>query len=192
MRQTAVRPNLDPKSGDSPNACPPAASYRVSHWAACACGTRITSGSPALRGQMPTEWPGLRGASLTTPHGNPTPGHIGTFPPGRSSSDYWRTWRQSESGQIFERPTARGRDSDAADLDRLSACPDKLPPCCRVSFPHKEKEHRTRKSTSKHDRLGDAVHAGTGEQDESAPLLGTNPTLPTGGVGRRFFGVRRV
>src|SRR5712671_6609205 len=29
--------------------------------------TRITSGAPALRGQMPVKEPGLRGASLTTP-----------------------------------------------------------------------------------------------------------------------------
>jgi hypothetical protein len=53
----------------------------------------------------------------------------------------------------------------------LSACPDRLPPHDRESLHDKDAEHCKRKSTGEHDRVGDAVHSGTGEDGKSAALL---------------------
>jgi hypothetical protein len=77
--------------------------------------------------------------------------------------------RQAPSPRALERPAAGIRDAEAADFDRLSACPDRLPPYDREPHPHKDAEHCKPKSMGEHDRLGDAVHTGTGEQGRSRP-----------------------
>jgi hypothetical protein len=71
----------------------------------------------------------------------------------------------------FERPAADVRDPEAADFDRLSACPDRLPPYDRKSLHHQDTEHYKRDSLREHDGVGDAVRAGVGEQRENAALL---------------------
>jgi len=71
----------------------------------------------------------------------------------------------------FERPAADVGDPVAADFDRLSACPDRLPPYDRKSLHHQDTEHYKRNSLREHDGVGDAVRAGAGEQRENAALL---------------------
>jgi hypothetical protein len=73
----------------------------------------------------------------------------------------------------FERPPADVRDPEAADFDCLSACPDSFPPHYCEARPNQHAELCKRKSAGEHDRLGDAVHTGTGEQGKSAALLST-------------------
>jgi hypothetical protein len=149
----------------------PTTSCRHAVGAACACRTRIRVEAPALlgvkslsksRGRVRPRLDSLPASSQRRPQRR-VPG-----PKGRSSG-LWRTLARS----AFERPLAGGRDPDAPDFDRLSACADRLPPHYHESLAHKDGEHCERKPTGQHDRLSDAVYTGTAEQGESAALLHT-------------------